>query len=398
MFCVCEVIDEGGKSVEVIPESWIFGKPDKEKRVKCFWPPVKNPAKYVSQRKKPEQDWKSYAARVLRKYDCYQNARQALPRAEDTSDWSEPDATPKRKRVSVSRRAAGRLEHDSSEDEFNHAKGGLKRLPEAPKFVCVQAGNDAVTGFQINENESRNDLLFNIEDVREVLSMNQEEGDDHSTTLHRESQGISDSETMTSTHTSPSVGLGSSGPNNEQNADSTVVDLLKKLVLDSGVIKRTLQNIEGRLEKLETYFEHRVQTSGQSCVDSCLIPHPFSTVADFQVFDTFLDDDKKEVLKRELLRCGGDTTVEFIGRAMKKLMTNEVGLKYSLWGFRNNINFSKTAAWEVVKDSALSFKRINSTEKAIEKSVSEWFRHSGDRIKQQNNKLLIKPSGSTSTN
>ncbi|ODM88141.1 hypothetical protein Ocin01_18542 [Orchesella cincta] len=191
---------------------------------------------------------------------------------------------------------------------------------------------------------------------------------------------------MTATHTSPSVGLGSSGPNNEQNADSTVVDLLKKLVLDSGDGWR----------KLETCVEHRVQASGQSCVDSCLIPHPFSTVADFQAFDTVLDDDKKEVLKCELLRCGGDTTVEFIGRVMKKLMTNEVGLKYSLWGFRNNINFSKTAAWEVVKDSALSFKRINSTEKAIEKSVSEWFRHSGDRIKQQNTNL-IKPSGSTST-
>ncbi|ODM94292.1 hypothetical protein Ocin01_12389 [Orchesella cincta] len=350
MFC----IDEGGKSVEVIPESWLFGKPDSEKRVKCFWPPVKNPAKYVSQRKKPEQDWKSYAARVLRKYDCYQNARHALPRAEDTSDWSEPDATPKRKRVSVSRRGADRLEHDSSEDELNQAKGCLKRLPEAPKRKEMTTVPHCIV----------NHKTFRI---------------------------------VQTTTATPSIGLGSSGPNNEQNADSTVVELLKKLVLDSGVIKRTLQNIEGRLEKLETCVEHRVQASGQSCVDSCLILHPFSTVADFQAFDTVLDDDKKEVLKCELLRCGGDTTVEFIGRVMKKLMTNEVGLKYSLWGFRNNINFSKTAAWEVVKDSALSFKRINSTEKAIEKSVSEWFRHSGDRIKQQNNKLLIKPSGSNST-
>ncbi|ODM87633.1 hypothetical protein Ocin01_19049 [Orchesella cincta] len=364
------VIDEGGKSVEVIPESWLFGNLT-EKRVKCFWPPVKNPAKYVSNGRSQNRTGSH----------CYQNARQALPRAEDTSDWSEPDPTPKRKRVSVSRRAVDRLEHDSSEDELNHAKGCLKRLPEAPKFVCVQAGNN---------------------DVREVLSMNQEEGDDHSTSLHRESQDISDSETTTSSHTSPS------GSNNEQNADSTVVELLKKLVVDSGVIKRTLQNIEGRLEKLET-VEHKVQASGQSCLDSCLIPHPFSSVADFQAFDTFLDDDKKEMLKRELSRCGGDTTVEFIGRAMKKLMTNEVGLKYSLWGFRNNLNFSKTAAWEVVKGTYCAyaivwacdmnifgsvFKRINSTEKAIEKSVSEWFRHSGDRIKQQNNKLLIKPSGS----
>ncbi|ODM91149.1 hypothetical protein Ocin01_15533, partial [Orchesella cincta] len=179
-----------------------------------------NPAKYVSQRKKPEQDWKSYAARVLRKYDCYQNARHALPRAEDTSDWSEPDATPKRKRVSVSRRGADRLEHDSSEDELNQAKGCLKRLPEAPKFVCVQAGNNDVAAFQNDETVSRNDMLFNMEDVRELLSMSQEEGDDHSTSLHRESQDISDSATTTAT---PSIGLGSSGPNNEQNADSTVV-------------------------------------------------------------------------------------------------------------------------------------------------------------------------------
>ncbi|ODM95019.1 hypothetical protein Ocin01_11663, partial [Orchesella cincta] len=277
MFCVCEVIDEGGKSVEVIPESWLFGKPDSEKRVKCFWP-REEPSKVRFQRKKPEQDWKSYAARVLRKYDCYQNARQALPRAEDTSDWSEPDATPKRKRVSVSRRAVDRLEHDSSEDELNHAKGCLKRLPEAPKFVCVQAGNNDATAFQNDEFVSRNDVLFNIEDVREVLSMNQEEGDDH-------------------------------------NAEEIGLRLWR------------------RLEKLET-LSTAVQASGQSCVDSCLI-RILLAVADFQAFDTFLDDDKKEVLvKCELLRDGGgDTTVEFIGRAMKKLMTNEVGLKYSLWGF-----------------------------------------------------------------
>ncbi|CAL8132786.1 unnamed protein product [Orchesella dallaii] len=44
----------------------------------------------------------------------------------------------------------------------------------------------------------------------------------------------------------------------------------------------------------------------------------------------------------------------------------------------------------LLPDSALSFKRIDSTGKSTEKAVLEWFRLYGDSIKQENNKLVIK--------
>ncbi|ODM87671.1 hypothetical protein Ocin01_19010 [Orchesella cincta] len=99
-----------------------------------------------------------------------------------------------------------------------------------------------------------------------------------------------------------------------------------------------------------------------------------------------------------VVRCGGDTTVEFIGRVMKKLMTNEVGLKYSLWGFPKQHKLFEDSSLGSSQRFGSVFQNGSTHRESDEKSVSEWFRHSGDRIKQQNNKLLIKPSGSTSTN
>jgi len=66
MFCVVEMTDEMGKSVEAIPESWL--KTDEKIGTQCYWPPVKNPTQMIAQKKKPSPDWNLYAARVLKKY------------------------------------------------------------------------------------------------------------------------------------------------------------------------------------------------------------------------------------------------------------------------------------------------------------------------------------------
>lgn len=106
--------------------------------------------------------------------------------------------------------------------------------------------------------------------------------------------------------------------------------------------------------------------------------------------------------------CGGDTVVEIVGRAMKKIMVDEVASKFSMKGQKGNENFSETKTWGIVKckspnfkyklflliwfteffyylfvDAVLSIQSLQPTEKKIEKAVSEWFRHSNGRLKDK---------------
>ncbi|CAL8111165.1 unnamed protein product [Orchesella dallaii] len=365
MFSIVEIDDEGGKSVEVVPDTWLT-KPDKNQKVKCYWPPLKNPSKLVTQMRKPDTDWSLYAARVLRKYGTYQKARIALPRAQYTSDWSEIDETPKRKRVSVPRRNVER-QPESSDEELIQESCGLKTFPAPPSFV-LNVDDDKQDDL---ENEEDRDL-FTIKEVQAASEVvRTEDGSPNPMSSQEKSPEYEDMYQEEDEHFSN---------------PTDVVGLLRKLVLDVAIIRRTVQNIDSRLQNLEKCTASSF--GGVPEKEKNLLAQPFATVAEFQEFDESLDKEKQESLKNELLKCGGDTTIEFIGRSLKKLITNEVGLDYSLWGYKNNVNFSKTVVWGVLKEAALSVRRINPTEKAIEKAASEWFRHCGDRIKQSAKRLM----------
>ncbi|CAL8139764.1 unnamed protein product [Orchesella dallaii] len=356
MFSIVEIDDEGGKSVEVVPDT-LLTKPDKNQKVKCYWPPLKNPSKLVTQMRKPDTDWSLYAARVLRKYGTYQKARIALPRAQYTSDWSEIDETPKRKRVSVPRR-------------------NVERQPESSDEELIQESCDDL------ENEEDRDL-FTIKEVQAASEVvRTEDGSPNPMSSQEKSPEYEDMYQEEDEHVSnPTDVVGWIKPHY-----NNCVSLLRKLVLDVAIIRRTVQNIDSRLQNLEKCTASSF--GGVPEKEKNLLAQPFATVAEFQEFDESLDKEKQESLKNELLTCGGDTTIEFIGRSLKKLITNEVGLDYSLWGYKNNVNFSKTVVWGVLKEAALSVRRINPTEEAIEKAASEWFRHCGDRIKQSAKRLM----------
>ncbi|CAL8089585.1 unnamed protein product [Orchesella dallaii] len=371
MFCIVEIDDEAGKSVEVVPNSWLT-KADNNQNVQCCWPPVKNPTKLVTQLKEPEPNWSLYAARVLRKYETFQRARIALPRAQYTSDWSEVDETPKRKRVSIPRRKV-LPQQESSEEELSQQTRGLKTFPVHPPLLLCdnEERQDDFDENGVTNNEDCN--LFGLDEIINAGHIVQNEEASPSVNSCEEKSQDNDA-----------IG-------NDQNLatqdSAPILELLRKLVLDVAVIKRTVQNIDGRLQQLEKGVEPisgRVPDKHEN-----LVLHPFKTLAEFQEFDDSMDKEKMESLKVEILKCGGDSAVEFVGRALKKLLTNEVGLDYSLWGFKNNLNFSKTAVWAVLKEAALSIRRISPTEKTIEKAASEWFRHCGDRIRQTNKKLRM---------
>ncbi|CAL8130903.1 unnamed protein product [Orchesella dallaii] len=164
--------DEGGKSVEVVPQNWL-GLPDQEGKVKCHWPPVKNPTKLVTQKRKPGPDWCSYAARILRKCDSYQKARLELPRAEYTSDWSEAEATPKRKRVAIPRRNVTQ-DLESSADDSSQELRNLRDFPSAPSLVCAGTQNNYGLSAQV-ESFDTGEQIFGNEEVVEAEKSNNED-------------------------------------------------------------------------------------------------------------------------------------------------------------------------------------------------------------------------------
>ncbi|CAL8138332.1 unnamed protein product, partial [Orchesella dallaii] len=157
---------------------------------------------------------------------------------------------------------------------------------------------------------------------------------------------------------------------NEHTTDtSQILDVLKKLVQDVSYCKNALMNIETKLTSQGC-------SGFQNAKTTVIISQPFQSEPEFQMFDETITEDRSQ-----LLMSGGDTVAQFVGRVLKKVFSEELSVKFSMWGHKDNKNFSATNIWLVVKDCALSLTHIKPTEKGIERAVSEWFRHAGARLK-----------------
>lgn len=68
-WCVVEMTDEGGKTVEVVPLSW-FNEATRE----CAWPPVKFATAIIKKCKAPEPNWPRYSSRKLGNFGNHFNS------------------------------------------------------------------------------------------------------------------------------------------------------------------------------------------------------------------------------------------------------------------------------------------------------------------------------------
>lgn len=53
--------------------------------------------------------------------------------------------------------------------------------------------------------------------------------------------------------------------------------------------------------------------------------------------------------KSVFVTVGGTNLVDFVGRSLRRLFSEEVAVKFSLKGQRGNLNFSSTNAWKCLK-------------------------------------------------
>ncbi|CAL8098031.1 unnamed protein product [Orchesella dallaii] len=148
------------------------------------------------------------------------------------------------------------------------------------------------------------------------------------------------------------------------------------------LVKQCLSNLDQKVETLRgegaRHTESRHRLTPQ-------LPTPMCTVEQYNTFDTSLSNDPKtkESIIQAFITCGGDSVVEFTGRALRKIFSEELATKFSLRGQKGNIDFSATNTWNVLKDAVLLVRKLNATEKSIEKAVSEWFRHSNERLQKK---------------
>lgn len=63
MFLVLEFEDKAGKTIGIVPDTWLD-----EESGKYWWPPVKNPTTFVKSKKVPQQNWSKCVGRIIKKY------------------------------------------------------------------------------------------------------------------------------------------------------------------------------------------------------------------------------------------------------------------------------------------------------------------------------------------
>ncbi|CAG7717975.1 unnamed protein product [Allacma fusca] len=90
----------------------------------------------------------------------------------------------------------------------------------------------------------------------------------------------------------------------------------------------------------------------------------------------------RELAKSYLSRAGGDDITEVTNNIFRKLMTDEVCSKFTLYGTVDKSSFVKLESFELIVDAVRSVRTTaTATETEIKKAMMLWFQHASDRIK-----------------
>ncbi|OXA54320.1 hypothetical protein Fcan01_11450 [Folsomia candida] len=405
MFQVLEFHDDSGISIGIIPASWYI-----EAKGESYWPPVKNPNTFVKALKLPQASWQRCRARILKSYDTYEEASKNLSKHElqsDVTSESEEETSQKHKRAS------------KPPDRYSYGvKDKPSKLGDFPKLgLAPYSGTSRDVSNQIESPDISMPRSIEIEadginnDCNVAAQSNP--GDDYQNTeSHFESRPQQTETTPTSTQNEYRKGshnlLGfccqltnrfNEAPGSSTGLErhdltedfiqqhATPIELLRILVQDVKMIKTFLGNLDRKVTRLsngEDLDKDRTEYT---------LPDQFNDLEAFLAFDKSIEKTDKDV-KRKLTLCGGNSVGETVGRMLKRVMSDSLAKKFSLWGKRDNINFSKTNLYSIVKFIVLRKSSLGGDEKSIEHAVSEWFRHASDRANPKPKKSLQSPQPS----
>ncbi|XP_071581906.1 uncharacterized protein [Temnothorax nylanderi] len=388
MYCVAEFIETA--ETEVIPIKWM-----NEKETKCFWPYYKSTdrvKKAVLSIEIPNPNtWTEYAARVLHKYNTYQEARFHLSKAEytshlDSEENNDNEYRKKRKRIQ------NKTYSSSSEESLalNKPKQNKNksRLRSPPKIrspdKCILARENSVS--------RREQLLSRIRNDREnenavaTTSINGTVGHRKENSVLRvrndkdyENFNNSVVPTTSINGTKNSV---SRVRNDTENEDFTISNseplellILKKLrkldYIQNNIIIPDLSEILSflRPKGLEVFQDTNVPT----------LPIDNETQLDeFEQYLSITENYQNMILK--FSRVGGHTVAGITRKIMKNLITSKFAMNFNWGGRAPKKPFKELKSKNLILDSVR--KAIPSvTTHDIETVIKDWLKQAKTRVK-----------------
>ncbi|XP_040067125.1 uncharacterized protein LOC115320467 isoform X4 [Ixodes scapularis] len=366
------------QEVEIVPCTWVTGN-------KCLWPKVSTDkaVKLVRKGGPPGPGFSEFEVTVKGLFNSYEEGRSKLERSRFTSDLSDEEIRPKRRRFRPTRWS----ESDSSSDEF----------PEAPMPLCARQNSPSS---QRLESQSASPARSIHSEMSQAALMRGASGSSQSssTSINTLAPSPQDKGACGSFQT-PKTSTRTPAPSSRNKAlqamqhmtpstsASTCADLRATArILSAAEFQRRVLNGMSVMRSQQTEIMDMISTllrARESFVvepSQPILVDPLDTPEAIEVFDGALTDATSEALVVELTSLG-DLSIKTTVRSMlAHLISDEAAAKFSMDGRKGKKVFRSLKLYKLIFAAIKRTKHCKeSTKKEVETEVKEWLRRAKER-------------------
>ncbi|XP_042146952.1 uncharacterized protein LOC115324566 isoform X4 [Ixodes scapularis] len=365
------------QEVEIVPCTWVTGN-------NCLWPKVSTDkaVKLVRKGGPPGPGFSEFEVTVKGLFNSYEEGRSKLERSRFTSDLSDEEIRPKRRRFRPTRWS----ESDSSSDEF----------PEAPMPLCARQNSPSS---QRLESQSASPARSIHSEMSQAALMRGASGSSQSSSTSintlapspqdKDASGFSTASQTLTRMSAPSrldQALQAMQHMTPSTSASTCADLRATArILSAAEFQRRVLNGMSVMRSQQTEIMDMISTllrARESFVvepSQPILVDPLDTPEAIEVFDGALADATSEALVVELTSLG-DLSIKTTVRSMlAHLISDEAAAKFSMDGRKGKV-FRSLKLYKLIFAAIKRTKHCKeSTKKEVETEVKEWLRRAKER-------------------
>ncbi|XP_042143716.1 uncharacterized protein LOC115332546 isoform X4 [Ixodes scapularis] len=366
------------QEVEIVPYTWVTGN-------NCLWPKVSTDkaVKLVRKGGPPGPGFSEFEVTVKGLFNSYEEGRSKLERSRFTSDLSDEEIRPKRRRFRPTRWS----ESDSSSDEF----------PEAPMPLCARQNSPSS---QRLESQSASPARSIHSEMSQAALMRGASGSSQSSSTSintlapspqdKDASGFSTASQTLTRMSAPSrldQALQAMQHMTPSTSASTCADLRATArILSAAEFQRRVLNGMSVMRSQQTEIMDMISTllrARESFVvepSQPILVDPLDTPEAIEVFDGALTDATSEALVVELTSLG-DLSIKTTVRSMlAHLISDEAAAKFSMDGRKGKKVFRSLKLYKLIFAAIKRTKHCKeSTKKEVETEVKEWLRRAKER-------------------
>ncbi|XP_063232477.1 uncharacterized protein LOC134536615 [Bacillus rossius redtenbacheri] len=327
--------------LQVVPGIWL------QEGELCYWPDTESQTKLmkaICNAEPPSPEWLSLnILRIFGESDTYENAVHKLKLCERFSDVeSGPDSLNKRKKRQMRAKRVPETEDSETELEEETSQSLLPPLPKCPNSFRPQCASTQKewmsTKFRSNE------------------------------PTMKQTSGVNNS-----------VGSASPMEVTVQRKEAGVSTEFEKLVLKKlNIITYKLESLEEKLRNLESAKLTTVCEQPSERIPSNMFP--LASLTAVEELELLLQNPSYfDSVVFYLKTLGGVNITDVTFSVMKKILSNEVAMEYSYFGFKGKKTFKNLKLSEVVISVVRCHVR-DATEKAVGDRVAAWLKHARTRL------------------